>query len=113
MYKFLGGMQRCLEDAMQQLYNRENGITLFDDLLINLWTQSWADTSLGFGGIGGQMISSAPTLVVTDSIYDKAVVYHGWRFAYKTPCTKLFMEHFAQHRLMGASDFKIRGYDKN
>jgi len=42
--------------------------------------QSWASTALGFGGIGGQAITSAQTTIFSD--YSHAIVFIGGRFAY-------------------------------
>lgn len=55
-------------------YERElNGIRAFD--------QGWGSTALGFGGIGGQAITTALTVVVIGPMGD-AVVYFGGGFAY-------------------------------
>lgn len=43
--------------------------------------QSWASTALGFGGIGGQAITTAQTVVVRGPAGDCAV-YFGTRLAY-------------------------------
>lgn len=107
MYEYLGGLQRCLSTALQTLYDRKT-VNSFDDLSINVWTQSWSDTSLGFGGVGGQMIASVPTVVITDTVYANAVVFHGFRFAYKTPCTREFMEMFAKQRLPGVAEWRAK-----
>lgn len=46
-----------------------------------MFSQSWGNTSMGFGGIGGQAITPAYTVVVYGPNRD-ACVYFGGRFAY-------------------------------
>jgi len=48
------------------------------------WPQVHGDTSLGFGGMAGQMITTAPTIVVMTHGPD-AYVYFGGRFGYAAP----------------------------
>ena len=45
------------------------------------FSQSWPSTSLGFGGIGGQAITTANTIVVVTSDW-KYWVFFGGAFAY-------------------------------
>ena len=59
--------------------------------------QTWGSTALGFGGMGGQMITEARTYVFIP--YEnglpgmKAFVYFGGRFAYECPvCDRLFQD---------------------
>lgn len=44
------------------------------------FSQAWSSTALGFGGIGGQAITSAQTTIFTD--YNTAYVYIGGGYAY-------------------------------
>ena len=50
------------------------------DIEVRMFPQTWSSTALGFGGIGGQAITSAYTVVITSG--DHAAVYFGGRFAY-------------------------------
>lgn len=43
----------------------------YPELEMDMFLQTWGDTSLGFGGIGGQTMTSAYTAVVRD-------IYSGW-----------------------------------
>ena len=43
--------------------------------------QSWGDTSLGFGGMAGQAITSAQTVVMM-TFEGEAYIYIGGRYAY-------------------------------
>jgi len=56
-----------------------------DDLDVQVahFEQDWGDTSLGFGGIGGQAITSAYTTVITCN--GSAAVYFAGRHAYSIP----------------------------
>jgi len=61
-----------------------------------MFRQSWGSTSLGFGGIGGQAITTAYTIVV--ECISEYAVYFGGRFAYliTQPNEKFFEDVAAQ-----------------
>lgn len=105
MNKFLSGMKNCLEEGMKLLYDESKGITSLEDIEIKVWKQTWPNTTLGFGGIGGQEISSAYTVVLINTIFTECVVFHGMRLAYKTELTREIMERIAHNNLMGQYDF--------
>ena len=46
--------------------------------------ETWPSTSLGFGGMGGQALTTAQTVVVCDGI-GRAAVYWGGRFGREVP----------------------------
>jgi hypothetical protein len=48
-----------------------------------MFPQIWGSTSLGFGGIGGQAITSAYTIVIQSDIDHSYCVYFGGQFAYR------------------------------
>lgn len=50
---------------------------------MTMFLQTWGDTSLGFGGIGGQAITSAYTTVVRDTYSGWCGVFFGEKLAYK------------------------------
>ncbi len=50
---------------------------------VYMFPQAWSDTTLGFGGIGGQAITKAYTIVVMCD--NSAAVYFGGRLAYTIP----------------------------
>lgn len=62
-----------------------------DDFEMYTFEQTWGSTALGFGGIGGQAITSARTYVFIPVDCDqKCFVYFAGRFAYKADyCQKL------------------------
>jgi len=48
-----------------------------------MFPQVWSSTALGFGGIGGQAITTAYTTVVESDIDASCCVYFGGQFAYR------------------------------
>lgn len=48
-----------------------------------MFLQTWGSTALGFGGIGGQAITSAYTTVIRDIYSDWCGVFFGEKLAYK------------------------------
>ncbi|SDK39124.1 hypothetical protein [Bradyrhizobium ottawaense] len=68
------------------------------DIEVYSFPQGWGSTALGFGGIGGQAMTSAQTTVVMCS--PSAAVYFGRRLAYviKTVNGK-FMADLASHAM--------------
>jgi hypothetical protein len=70
-----------------------------DQCEVTLFQQTWGSTALGFGGIGGQAITSADTVVVEGPQGD-ACVYFGGQFAYhvKRP-NERFRGDMAVHRM--------------
>jgi hypothetical protein len=47
-----------------------------------MFEQTWGSTALGFGGIGGQAITGAYTIIVEGPMGDACVYFHG-RLAYR------------------------------
>lgn len=47
-----------------------------------MFPQTWGSTALGFGGIGGQAITEAYTVVVHEDISNYVGVFFGERLAY-------------------------------
>lgn len=56
---------------------------LVDDFDVICFDQTWGDTTLGFGGVGGQAVTTATTYVFIPLCVDQpCFVYFGSRFAY-------------------------------
>lgn len=73
-------------------YTKEKHISV-DDFEMHYFSQIWPDTSLGFGGIGGQAFTSANTYVFIPTNVDQpCFVYFAGRFAYSVPYSHAFME---------------------
>lgn len=65
-----------------------------------MFVQTWGSTALGFGGIGGQAITPAYTVVVRSTQLDEYAVYFGGRFAYMIQHpNSVFFEHMSQGRM--------------
>ena len=52
------------------------------ELQVEVFPQTWGSTALGFGGIGGQAMTTAYTTVFYDILNDVGVVYFDGRLAY-------------------------------
>lgn len=73
-------------------YN-ESPHPVLDDFEIYTFEQTWGSTALGFGGIGGQAMTSATTYVfVPVTCNQKCFVYFAGRFAYAVNYSKEFMD---------------------
>ena len=66
------------------------GTTKFDTGELYDFDQTWDSTALGFGGVGGSALTTARTYVFIPDDDDRAYVYFGGRFAYKTPINERF-----------------------
>jgi hypothetical protein len=77
--------------------------TFYDLTLYNMFPQTWSSTALGFGGIGGQAITSAYVCVIQSNLVGGYAVYFGGRFAYMIdrPNEK-FIEDIERHRMVDA-----------
>lgn len=74
------------------------------DLRLYSFPQMWGSTALGFGGMGGQAMTTAQTyIVVTD--YGAAFVYFAGRFAYEAD-ERQAMEWVRALRCPAVRDFR-------
>jgi len=85
-----------LEDARKQLGS--------DDIEYAAWHQTWGNTCCGFGGVGGQAMTRATTVVVWDD-RGPCVVYCANRLVriVKKP-TRKFWQRVHEWNLPGAAD---------
>ena len=68
-----------------------------------IFITTWGSTALGFGGIGGQAMTSAYTIVI-ECLGEYAVYFNG-RFAYLiSRPNRLFFEDIAQRRIAMVRD---------
>lgn len=74
-----------------------------------MFPQTWSSTSLGFGGIGGQAITSAYTTILESEQGSGFCVYFGGQFAYRIehPNT-VFLEDVARRSMSAVSGAKKR-----
>ncbi len=79
------------EDFPFRLEHPQN--TRISDFELYDFTQVWGDTTCGFGGVGGQVMTAARTYVLVPvSCDEKCLVYFGSRFAYAVPYSQVFIE---------------------
>lgn len=73
-----------------------------DDVHVQaMFPQTWGSTALGFGGIGGQAITTAYTIVLHNTLDGQLAVYFGRRFAYKLKkATEKFAADVARQQLL-------------
>lgn len=72
----------------------------YPDVEMRMFPQTWGSTALGFGGVGGQAMTSAYTIVVIDDISGYCSVFFGERLAYsiKNPA-QTFFDDVAKERM--------------
>lgn len=64
-----------------------------DDFELYTFNQTWGSTALGFGGIGGQAITSARTYVfIPMTCNQRCFVYFAGKFAYSADYCKVLVE---------------------
>lgn len=62
-----------------------------DDFDMYTFEQVWGDTTIGFSGVGGQVMTSARTYVFIPQIEEQCYVYFAGRFAYAVPYSQTLM----------------------
>jgi hypothetical protein len=82
--------------------------TMYDLTVYNMFPQTWSSTALGFGGIGGQAITSAYVCIIESNLVGGYAVYFGGRLAYviDRPNEK-FIEDIERHRMVDANLGKV------
>ena len=71
----------------------DNSHPTLDDFEIHIFDQTWGSTALGFGGIGGQAMTTARTYVfIPMGINQKCFVYFAGKFAYAVDYSEKFMK---------------------
>ncbi len=82
-----------IEDDLKFRFDYSNEQPTIDDFDIIVFEQTWGSTALGFGGIGGQAMTSAMTYVFIPVTCDQeCFVYFGGRFAYHVPYSSAFLK---------------------
>jgi hypothetical protein len=77
----------------------------YDVEVYAVFAQVWASTALGFGGLGGQAITTAYTTVLRSSVTDEFCIYFGGRFAYRiVNANERFYEDIKQRRMDPVKD---------
>ena len=74
-----------------------------------MFPQVWSSTAMGFGGIGGQAITTAYTIVVESDIDASCCVYFGGQFAYRIERpNEQFFEDLMKQQMTKVSGAKKR-----
>lgn len=94
----LMNMVRDWANIVQDIACRADDILILDFDVID-FDQTWGSTALGFGGMGGQMMTTARTYIIVHN--NRAYVYFGGRYAYEVPYpfNKAFEDDMAKHSL--------------
>jgi len=83
-----------------------------DDISYYIFPQIWGSTALGYGGIGGQAITSSHTIVLYDECLNIVWVSFGGRVAYKIKDpAQCFWEDLYKHELVDT--FRHSKYVRN
>lgn len=65
-----------------------------------IFPQIWGSTALGFGGMGGDKMTTATTYVLMPMVDgEDCIVYFAGRFAYKVPYSTVFRDDVAEQRM--------------
>ena len=80
-----GEYQEWLKSAYDEYERKPYAHELF---VYAMFPQTWSSTALGFGGIGGQAMTDAYTIVIGCNYNYVYCVYFGGRFAYALDMTK-------------------------
>ena len=67
---------------------------------VHAWEQSWANTAMGMGGMAGQAITHAPTVVVIDMSARVAAVYVSTNLRGLVSVDIQWMEMLAERRII-------------
>lgn len=79
-----------------------------DDFAMYIFEQTWESTALGFGGIGGQAMTTANTYVfIPVACHQNCFVYFDGRFAYQVPYSKSFMEDVRNHSMKSVNQSRL------
>lgn len=76
----------------------------FDEGDLYMFDQTWGSTALGFGGIGGQAMTTATTYVFVPKDLNRGYVYFGGRYAYDCPINNRFREDLRNHRMASVQE---------
>ena len=93
-----------LELIQERFYNHIKpelrDLRFYPEFELVVFLQTWASTSLGFGGIGGQAITSAYTTVILEKYTGIYGVFFGERLAYviKKP-NEVFLDDLTSHQM--------------
>jgi hypothetical protein len=82
-----------------------------EDIEIYVFPQVWSSTALGYGGIGGQAITSSHTIVFYNTTTDNALLSYGRTFIKIEKPNRLFMDDIFNHSIEPA--YKLGKYKRD
>lgn len=84
----------------------------YDIEVLAMFAQTWGSTALGFGGVGGQAITSAYVVVI--QCMNEFCVYFGGQFAYKViNPSEAFFEDITKCRMADVKSMRhLKHYQK-
>lgn len=81
----------------------------YDMEVVAMFPQTWGSTALGFGGIGGQAITTAYTIVIYSELIGQYCVYFGGRIAYRIDAPNdQFFQDVGQQQMWQREGAKLR-----
>lgn len=84
-------------------YNEKPHPTI-DDFELYTFDQVWGSTALGFGGVGGQAMTTARTYVLVPvNCNQKCFVYFAGKFAYAVNYSQKFMDDVSKGNMESVS----------
>lgn len=85
-----------------------------DDLIVEVFSQTWGSTALGFGGIGGAAMTQAYTTLIVGP-ENTVLIYFAGVYAYTIPQEKyhLFKDHMLMRNMPGVYSAKAMMYGKD
>lgn len=96
------------EKCTQPMTRRPTPYDLDD---VEMWSQMWGSTALGFGGMGGAAMTTATVILVWMNNRRNVAVYFGGRHAYTiTNPNEKFWEHYTKKQ-MGDVSGAIKRYE--
>lgn len=84
----------------------------YDISVYAMFPQTWGSTALGFGGIGGQAMTPAYTVIVESNHTGEYCVYFGGRFAYRVKSLNQQFRDDVARQYMAAVDRAYK-YESN
>lgn len=87
-------------------YSKEDPLYRFniDDFSVYVFEQTWGSTALGFGGMGGQAMTTANTIVLIPiNNHQDCFVYFAGRFAYSVPYSDVFGNDVMNYSVVGVN----------
>jgi len=97
---------RIDQQMEMQLYKEKTKIS---DYALHTFEQLWGNTSGGFEGMGGSMMTTQNTHVFIPLQNCKSkicLIFFGGTFAYTAPLTSTFLKHVEEKRILGKSRFR-------